>query len=67
MSYDSFVKVMERLGVSNGRCRHDKDAGLYICKAGELRITGNSISNKLTVTNMRTRARFMANANEVCR
>ena len=62
MSFEQFVSIMFSLGIPENRCKHDVDAGIYIAHAGELTITGNSISTKLTVYNKRTRARFMTEA-----
>ena len=59
MNFTQFKSIMARLGVSPDSCHHDKDEGVYVCKRGELRITANSFSNKLTVTNLRTHVRFM--------
>ena len=60
MSFKKFVKIAGHFGIPAERCKYDKEKGLFSFKSGELRVTSNHYSNKISVLNVRTGARFMS-------
>ena len=60
MSFKQFQRIAAHLGIPKESCTYDKEKGLFSFKAGELRVTSNHYSNKISVLNVRTGARFMS-------